>query len=215
MYKIETQYTIHQLFVTLFYRWLQIIRGLKCKLFFAKISGFCFLGRRVKVEHAYMIKSGKNLILEDSVFINGLSEYGIVMGDNVSIGKMGILIATAVVSQKGSGITIGNNVGINTLCYIGGQGGVEIGDDVIIGPGVKIFSENHRYSDDNLIRKQGVIRKKTIIKDNCWIGASVIVLSGVTIHEGCVITAGAVVNHDVPPNSIVAGIPAKVLKSRL
>jgi acetyltransferase-like isoleucine patch superfamily enzyme len=161
-----------------------------------------------------MVSCGRNLILEDRVFISGISENGVRMGDNVSIGKNSLLFGSAVIQQKGVGITIGNNVGINANCYLGGQGGIVIENDVIIGPGVKIFSENHIYNELGLIRKQGVTRKETIIKNNCWIGAGVIVLCGVTIHEGCVIAAGSVVTKDIPSNSVAAGVPAKVVKNR-
>jgi acetyltransferase-like isoleucine patch superfamily enzyme len=214
-YKITSDYSLHQLCVILFYRGIQVIRGYFLRFHLCKSSNLLFCGRNVCIEHGYQFSAGKSLILEDGVYINALSTNGIVLGDNVSIGKRGIIIGTAIVAKKGVGVKIGNNVGINSSCYIGGQGGVSIGDDVIIGPDVKIFSENHNYIADALIRKQGVTRKETKIEENCWVGAGVIILCGVIIHSGCVIAAGSVVTHDIPANSIAAGIPAKVIKPRL
>lgn len=213
-YSIKTDYTSRQLFYSLIYRMLQILRGYRIKIKFSGSRSFVFCGRDVVVEHGYMVSCGRNLVLEDRVFISGISENGIRMGDNVSIGKNSVLIGTAVIQQKGVGITIGDNVGINANCYLGGQGGIIIENDVDIGPGVNIFSENHNFNEPGLIRKQGVSRKKTIIENNCWIGAGVTVLSGVTIHAGCVIAASSVVTKDVPNNSVVAGVPAKVIKTR-
>lgn len=214
-YRIETKYTFRQLTISVYYRALQVFRGFKYYLFMKEMNGFCFVGRRVKVEHAYMVKAGKNLILEDDVFINGLSENGIIFGNNVSIGKKGILIGSAIISQKGVGIKLGNNVGINSSCYIGGQGGVLIGNDVIIGPNVSIFSENHIYIGNNIpIRKQGESRKGVKINNNCWIGAGAIILDGVEIGEGCVVAAGSVVTKSFSSNLVIGGVPAKVIKKR-
>ncbi len=168
------------------------------------------------VEYGFLIHSGKNLILENGVTLNALSEKGIVLGNNVTIAKNSILQCTGVIATKGIGIKIGNNSAIGAQSYLGGQGGIQIGDNVIMGPGVRIFSENHNYSDPNvLIRKQGENRKGVVIKNNCWIGASVTILDGVIIEDGCVIAAGSVVTKSIPSNSIAAGVPAKVIKSRI
>ena len=99
--------------------------------------------------------------------------------------------------------------------FLGGQGGIVIGTDVIMGPGVRIFSENHRTDAmDRPIRAQGVTRATVRIDDDCWIGAGATILAGVTIGTGSVVAAGAVVTHDVPPWSVVAGVPARVVRSR-
>jgi acetyltransferase-like isoleucine patch superfamily enzyme len=110
---------------------------------------------------------------------------------------------------------MGNNVGINSQCYIAGQGGIVIGDDVDIGPQVKIFSENHNFSDKSIaIRTQGVKRIGVQIGKDCWIGSGVTILDGVEVGQGSVVAAGSVVTANVPVNCIVAGVPAKVIKTR-
>lgn len=179
-------------------------------------TGIIFCGRNVIVEHGYQLKAGKNLIFEDGVHINALSERGIVLGDNVTIAKRAILNCTGVIANKGTGIMIGNNSAVGALSFLGGQGGITIGNDVIMGPQVNIFSENHNFSDPEMvIRKQGESRKGVTIGNNCWIGAGVTILDGVNISNGCIIAAGSILTDSIPENSIVMGAPGKVVRSRL
>lgn len=215
-YKWESSYSSRDLYVITSVRLAQIIRGYVKKLFLKRSAGFVFAGSNVTIRHGYKVSAGKNLILEDHVYINALSENGICFGDNVSIARNCVLVCTGVIAYKGMGITIGNGTGINAGAYLGGQGGISIGSDVIIGPGVKIFSENHVFSDAGVtIKDQGVTRKGVIIGDNCWIGASVTILDGVTIGSGSVIAAGSVVTRSIPKNTVAAGTPAKIIKQRL
>lgn len=112
-------------------------------------------------------------------------------------------------------ISIGSNVSIWPMSYIEGSGGVLIGNDVSIAHSVTIMSEEHEYSDRSLpIKDQGKTYAPVTIMDNVWIGAKATILSGVTIGTGAIVGAGAVVTKDVPDNSIVAGVPAKVIKTR-
>ena len=214
-YKWDSAYSGRDLLSVSWVRFFQMLRGLLLKPFLKSSAGLVFVSTHVKVRHGYQLSAGKNLILDDNVSINALSTDGIQMGDHVSIARDSILFCTGVIAQKGKGITIGNRTGIGARAFLAGQGGIIIGDDVITGPNVQIFSENHNFSDlTQTIKQQGVTKQTTVIGNNCWIGSSVTILAGVIIGDGCVIAAGSVVTKPVPANSVVAGVPAKVVKSR-
>jgi acetyltransferase-like isoleucine patch superfamily enzyme len=107
-------------------------------------------------------------------------------------------------------ISIGKNVFINHACSFLDMGGITIEDDVFIGPKVNLITENHPLEPGN---RKALICKPIVIKRNAWIGAAVTILPGVTIGENAVVAAGAVVAKDVPANTIVGGVPAKIIKS--
>lgn len=109
----------------------------------------------------------------------------------------------------GKNITVGKNVFINTGCRFQDQGGIRIGDHVLIGHNVVLATLNHDFAPYN----RATMHPAPIhIKDRVWIGANATVVPGVTIGENSIVAAGAVVTKDVPPNTIVGGVPAKVLK---
>jgi acetyltransferase-like isoleucine patch superfamily enzyme len=87
---------------------------------------------------------------------------------------------------------------------------------VMFGPNVYIFSENHGHERTDIpMIEQPTARKGVKIEDDVWIGTRATILDGITIGKGSIIAAGSIVNKDVPPYSIVAGVPAKVIKSRI
>jgi acetyltransferase-like isoleucine patch superfamily enzyme len=117
--------------------------------------------------------------------------------------------------EMGEGFTIGDHSNIGPYCYVGCAGYIQIGKNVLMGPRVSLFAENHIFSDpERLIREQGVNRQGIIIEDDCWLGSGCIILDGVTIGHGSVVAAGSVVTESIPPLSVVAGVPAKVIKTR-
>jgi acetyltransferase-like isoleucine patch superfamily enzyme len=107
-------------------------------------------------------------------------------------------------------IRLGKNVFINHACSFLDIGSITIEDDVQIGPSVNLTSENHPLDPAD---RKTVIPRPIVIKRNAWIGAGATILPGVTVGENAIVAAGAVVNRDVPPNSVVAGHPAKVVKT--
>lgn len=109
----------------------------------------------------------------------------------------------------GRHIRIGKNVFINTACVFTDLGGITLEDDVLLAPKVSIITVNHPTDPQT---RRGVIVKPVVIKKNAWIGAGATILAGVTVGENAIVAAGAVVTKDVPANSIVAGMPAKIVK---
>ncbi|MDE7412084.1 MAG: sugar O-acetyltransferase [Paramuribaculum sp.] len=110
----------------------------------------------------------------------------------------------------GKNIKIGKHVFINSGCKFQDQGGITIGDNVLIGHNCVIATLNHALNPDH---RADMIPAPVKIGNKVWIGANVTILQGVTIGEGAVIAAGAVVNKDVPPRTIAGGIPAKIIKN--
>jgi acetyltransferase-like isoleucine patch superfamily enzyme len=197
--------------------WIQvwsIIRGLKVLLFLKKPRGM-LLGKGVTFFNISKIQYGKFLRLGNHVYVSALSKNGIQFGNNVSIGAFSRVIVSTSLNEIGDKISIGNNVGIGEFAYLGGAGSLEIGDECIIGQYLSCHPENHNYQDTTIsIRHQGVTRKGIKIGKNCWIGSKVTILDGITIGNGSIIAAGSVVTKSFPENSIIGGVPAKLLKNR-
>jgi acetyltransferase-like isoleucine patch superfamily enzyme len=133
----------------------------------------------------------------------------------ISIGSDCEIHSYSRIMTYGGNISIGNLCSINPFTILYGHGGLEIGSMVRIAAHVIIIPGDHGIDDMEVpIMRQAVVRKKIVIYDNVWVGAGARILGGVTIWPGAVIAAGAVVTRDVPENSIVAGVPAKVVRSR-
>ena len=190
------------------------LRGFKV-LVFLKNPKYMLLGKRVTFFNLPGIKWGKFLKLGNHVHISALGKQGVSFGNNVGIGAYSRIVVSTSLNNLGEYIRIGNNVGIGEFAYLGGGGGLEIGNDCIIGQYLSCHPENHNH-DILLIpfRLQGVTRKGIRIGNNCWIGSKVTILDGVTIGDNCIIAAGSVVNKNIPANSIIGGVPARVIKDR-
>ena len=109
----------------------------------------------------------------------------------------------------GKNTHVGERVFINMGCKFQDQGGIFIDDDALIGHNATLCTLNHLPDP---AQRAGMIAKPIHIGKRVWLGANVTVLQGVTIGENAIVAAGAVVNRDVPPNTIVGGVPAKIIK---
>ena len=112
-------------------------------------------------------------------------------------------------TDYGENITFGKNVFLNSGCKFQDQGGITIGDNVLIGHNVVLATLDHNTC---VSKRAELFAAPIVIEDNVWIGANATVTSGVTIGKGSIVAAGAVVTKDVPKYSIVGGIPAKVIR---
>jgi len=121
-----------------------------------------------------------------------------------------VAVFTPLYINYGKHTKIGKNVFINFDCTFLDLGGITIEDNVLIAPKVSLLSEGHPIEPEN---RHALIPKPIHIKKNAWIGAGATILQGVTIGENAVVASGAVVSKDVPDNTIVGGIPAKIIKT--
>lgn len=128
-----------------------------------------------------------------------------------SLGNYSVIESFACINNAMGDVIIGDHTRIglhNTII-----GPVEIGNNVNLAQGITVTALNHNFSDTKKrIDEQGVSTNQVTIEDDVWVGANAVILPGVTIGEHCVVAAGAVVTKDVPPHSLVAGVPAKVIK---
>lgn len=192
------------------------LRGIWYRCFFGSAKGLVLVGHKVSVRYSRHLHTGKDFIIEDGAELNCLSTKGMHFGDKVTIGKYAIIRPSNIYGGDiGEGLTIGNHSNIGPYAYIGCSGYIHIGNNVMISPRVSIYAENHVFTDTTTpMKDQGVTRAAVVIEDDCWIAANSIILAGVTIGKGSVVAAGSVVTNDVLPYSVVAGVPAKVIKSR-
>ena len=114
-------------------------------------------------------------------------------------------------TSGGDEIRVGQNVFINQNCTFYDLGGIDIADNVLIGPNVNIITSSHPLEPSQ--RRSATIGRPIVIEQGVWIASAATILGGVTIGENSVVAAGAVVTRDVPPNTLVGGNPAKVIRS--
>lgn len=180
----------------------------------ASVGKGTVFGRNMGIRNPSRIFIGKRVVIDDNVVLDakGIGTGRITIGNEVVISRNNIL------SCKGGTIEIGDNTNIAQNCLIHSEERVAIGSEVIIAAYTYIVGGgNHDYSrlDVPIIRQPNLSRGGITVESNVWIGARATILDGVTIHSGAVIGAGAVVTEDVPENSVVAGIPAKVMARRV
>lgn len=194
-----------------------VVRGAVRGFGFAQKKGPVFIGSRVKFRDKSKIFLGSKVRLRDGVFIDALSTDGVRLGDRSLLGRNARIECTGSIAHIGKGVSIGRDSTFGSDCYFGAAGGIEIGNDVMAGQYVRFHAENHNMSDtDRPIREQGVTHCGIRIDDDVWIGAGVVFLDGAIVGRGSVIAANAVVTAgEYPAYSILGGVPAKVIKSRI
>ena len=205
--------------IILFCAWIPGALGifLRSKLY-PLILGKCgrgvIFGSNMVLRHPKKISIGDNAIIDDNVMIDakGLDNAGIILENEVFVGRNSIL------SCKGGNITLKERVNIGFNCEVYSSSTVEIGADTLLAAYTYIVGGGSYNLDrkDIPISKQPDFEGKggIFIEQGTWIGAHCVILDGVRVGMGSVIAAGAVVNKEIPPMSIAAGIPAKVIKER-
>jgi acetyltransferase-like isoleucine patch superfamily enzyme len=167
-------------------------------------------GKRVKLELVNAEdRIGRDTSIGDNALISSAGGGAILIGERCEIG------IGALIQSYGGRIVIGHDCSINPYCVIYGHGGLKIGNSVRIATHTVIVPSNHNYDDLGMpIRLQGLTLKGITIEDDVWIGAGAKILDGVTIGKGSVVAAGTVVIRNVPPFSVTAGVPNRIIKQR-
>ncbi len=207
-YTLDSNIPSKLFFFTLLKRLIMLIRG------FLKTGKKVFIGKNTTLRNSSNIVFGKSVTIDSYCLLDGYAKEKIVLGNCVKIGAYSSLSSTSHFSKYGIGLKIGNNSAVGQFTEFGAAGGIEIGNDVIMGSYVSFHSENHIFNDHSKpIREQGVTSKGIEIGNNVWVGAKVTFLDGCKVGSNSVIAAGAVVNAVYPNNVIIGGVPAKVLKN--
>ena len=160
-----------------------------------------------KVKRAMAITAALNrLTFDDAAEIRAL--FSQLIGKKVD---ESFLLIPPFYTAGGDEISVGRNVFVNQNCTFYDLGGLDIADDVLIGPNVSIITTGHPLEPSQ--RRTVTIGKPIAIERNVWIAAGATIIGGVTIGENSVVAAASVVTRDVPPNTLVGGNPARIIRS--
>jgi acetyltransferase-like isoleucine patch superfamily enzyme len=176
------------------------------------MDGVAAIENQVRLRFADNIQLGRNVYLDQGVYLHACPG-GIVIGENTFVMHGAVLHVYNFRDLPHAFIRIGRDSLIGELNVLRGQGGITIGDRVYTAPLVQILAVNHVYVDPGRpFIEQGITAEGIVVEDDVWIGAGAIITDGVTVGQGAVVAAGAVVTQDVPPHTVVGGVPARVLK---
>jgi acetyltransferase-like isoleucine patch superfamily enzyme len=176
------------------------------------MDGVVAIESGVRLRFASNIRLGRGAYLDEGVYIHACPN-GVAIGSNTLVMHHAELHVYNFRGMPQSGIWIGRDVLISEFTVIRGQGGVTIGDRVYTSPFTQIVAVNHNFDDRTRpFIEQGITAQGIVIEDDVWIGSGAIITDGVHVGKGAVVAAGAVVTKDVPAHTVVAGVPARVIK---
>jgi acetyltransferase-like isoleucine patch superfamily enzyme len=177
------------------------------------MDGLAAIEKNVRLRFTNYIKLGHGVYIDEGAYLHACPQ-GIEIGDNTIIMHGAILHVYNFRDMPHSRIKIGKDSLIGEYSVIRGQGGVTIGDRVYTSPFTQIIAVNHVFDDPQRpFIEQGITAEGIIIEDDVWLGAGAIITDGVRVGKGAVVAAGAVVTKDVPPHTVVGGVPAKPIKN--
>ncbi len=197
--------------------WVPTVVGIALRAFvyrlIMRLAGVVAIENGVRLRFADQIHLGRNVYLDQGVYLHACPQ-GITVGENTFIMHGAVLHVYNFRDLPHAFIHIGANSLIGEMNVLRGQGGITIGNRVYTAPLVQMLAVNHIYQDPNRpMVEQGITAEGIVVEDDVWIGAGAIITDGVRIGKGAVVAAGAVVTKDVPPHTVVGGVPARVLKA--
>jgi acetyltransferase-like isoleucine patch superfamily enzyme len=188
------------------------LRGVVYRLIL-RMDGLAAIESRVRLRFADHIKLGHGVFLDEGVYLHACPQ-GIEIGPGTLVMHGAILHVYNFRKLAQSHIRIGRDSLIGEYSVIRGQGGVQIGERVYASPFTQIIAVNHVFDDPaRPFVEQGITAEGIIIEDDVWLGAGAIITDGVKVGKGAVVAAGAVVTKDVPPHTVVGGVPARLIKT--
>lgn len=210
------RYVLEQSLYFLF-GWIPTIVGVALRAVFYRLilrmDGLAAIESRVRLRFADHIRLGHGVYLDEGVYLHACPR-GIELGPGTIVMHGAVLHVYNFRDIPHSGIKIGRDSLIGEYSVIRGQGGVEIGDRVYTSPFTQIIAVNHVFDDPTRpFVEQGITAEGIVIEDDVWLGAGAIITDGVRVGKGAVVAAGAVVTRDVPAHTVVAGVPAKPIKT--
>lgn len=181
--------------------------------FILQMDGVAAIENNVRLRFANYITLKNGVYLDQGSYLHACPN-GIEIGEDSIVMHGAVLHVYNFRDLPNAGIKIGRDSLIGEYSIIRGQGGVTLGDRVFTSPFTQIIAVNHIFNDpERPFTEQGITAEGIVIEDDCWLGAGAVITDGVRVGKGSVVAAGAVVTKDVPPHSVVAGVPAKVIKT--
>jgi acetyltransferase-like isoleucine patch superfamily enzyme len=177
-----------------------------------RMDGTAAIENGVRLRFANNIVLGHGVYLDQAVYLHACPA-GIEIGANTLVMHGAVLHVYNFRDLAHSGIQIGSDSLIGEYSVIRGQGGVSIGNRVYTSPFTQIIAVNHVFDDPAIsFVQQGITAQGIVIEDDVWIGSGAVITDGVHVGKGAVIAAGAVVTKNVPPHTVVGGVPARPIK---
>ncbi len=178
-----------------------------------RMDGLAAIESGVRLCYANHVRLGKGAYLDRGVYVHACPD-GVAIGAGTLVMHGAVLHVYNFRGLPHAGIEIGRDCLLGEYSVIRGQGGVAIGDRVYASPMVQIIAVNHVFDDpERSFTEQGITAKGITIEDDVWIGSGAVITDGVHVGRGAVIAAGAVVTSDVPPHTLVGGVPARVIRT--
>jgi len=166
--------------------------------------GACF-------EYPKQVRLGEGCRIGRGALLRGNTD----AADGIRVGDRSLVQEHALLNANRGHITIGSDSWIGPFCLLYGNGGIDIGNHVMVAAHTSINTVSHHAERADIpMSEQGTYQDPVVIEDDVWIGLHAVILQGVTIGKGAIIGAGAVVNRDIPAYSVAVGVPARVVGQR-